>query len=159
MASHSANIVAGFIECIDRLLQRQTCDPWRYLDEKALVQIVGSTPISGVYRGREEISHLLVALASRHIGNGTVRLLDTISEGESVGAFLVLRLSTPEGCQYNAEGDPAGCWFDVHDGKISEIRFFPDTTQVETQLFGRLFVLHTAGGWPEGADAASRGAP
>jgi len=140
MATASEDMVSSFILCMDQLLKGAHSDPWQFLAEEAVIEVIGTTPISGVYRGRQEIVSLLVATAMGRIACGSVTVLDSLGEGQDVGVFVLLKLTTPEGRIYNAQGDPAGCWFGTSNGKIIEIRCFPDTTQVETQLFGYGFV-------------------
>jgi ketosteroid isomerase-like protein len=140
MPTNTGNLIARFIARLDELLKGGRGDLWEYFGQDASIEVIGSTPISGIYRGRHEIVQILGATLSSRIGSGSVELLDAIEQAEEVGAFLLIRLTTPEGRVYNAGGDPAGCWFRASQGKIVEIRLFPDTTQVETELFGHRFV-------------------
>jgi len=160
MPTSTEDLVSRFVPHLDALLNGRSGDLWEYLAEDAVIEVIGSTPISGTYRGRQEMEQLLGASLRRRIQSGSITLLDAIGQDEEVGAFLLIRVTSPEGRVYNAAGDPAGCWFRSSQGKIVEIRLFPDTTQVETELFGRHFVANSprasiAGGHAEGAGGQS----
>jgi len=150
MSSSAASVVSRFIASVDQLIAGVRVDPLQYLAEDAVLEVIGTTPISGIYRGREEIRLLFGCTAQRLIASGSVQQFDVIADGEEVAAFLNIRLTTPAGEVYNAQVDPAGCWFRVVGDKLVEIRLFPDTTQVETQLFGRRFVPNEARGSQSG---------
>ena len=140
MPISSEQVVADFIERIDRLLQGAKREISDLLAPDATLEVIGSTPLSGIYRGGEEILNVFARTAMRRIASGSIRQLDSIAAGEEVGVFLLLRAVTPEGAVYNEQGDPSGCYFRTERGKIVEVRLFLDTTEVETKLYGRRFV-------------------
>ena len=144
MHMNASELVAEFVRRIDAVLSGGMADPYSLLNDNIIVTIIGTTPLSGSYFGVEELRQILVATAALRIRSGRVRLLDSLGEGDKLGAFLEVKAETRDGKIYNAAGDPSGCFFRICDGRIAEIRFYPDTTQVETQLYGRAFVPSAA---------------
>jgi len=144
MRGSNKELVSEFVTRIDRSLKGEPADVAELLSPDAVVQVIGSTPISGIYRGTREIMDILVRSAAGRIASGSVRLIDAIAQGDRVGVFLLIRAKTHTGRTYNAQGDPAGCYFRLSGGKIEEIRFYPDTTQLEAEIYERRFVPNTA---------------
>jgi len=142
MGKNAKDVVAAFIASVDAALRGQPANPYELLCDNVVVVVIGTTPLSGAYFGQDEVRRILVATAALRIKSGEVILLDSISDGDNVGVFLKIMAISRVGSIYNAAGDPAGCYFKLKDGKISEIRFYPDTTQIETQLYGRAFVTN-----------------
>lgn len=140
MGRNARDVVVAFVSRVDAVLRGQPANPYELLCTNVVVVVIGTTPLSGVYFGQEEVRKILVPTAALRIKSGEATLLDSIAEGDRVGVFLKITATSRIGKVYNAAGDPAGCYFKLKDGKISEIRFYPDTTQIETQLYGRVFV-------------------
>ncbi len=140
MGKNAKDVVAAFISRVDSVLRGRPADPYELLSDNVTVVVIGTTPLSGVYFGQEEVRKILVPTAALRIKSGEVVLLDSIADGVKVGVFLKITATSRVGNIYNAAGDPAGCYFKLKGDKISEIRFYPDTTQIETQLYGRAFV-------------------
>jgi ketosteroid isomerase-like protein len=143
MRRSNKELVNEFVTRVDRSLKGQPADVAELLSPDAVVQVIGSTPISGIYRGTREIMDILVRSAAGRIASGSVRLIDAIGQGDRVGVFLLIRAKTHTGHTYNAQGDPAGCYFRLNGETIEEIRFYPDTTQVEAEIYERRFVPNT----------------
>jgi len=137
-------VVRDFIGRLDAALRGGSENLYTLMDDDVTVWVNGTTPLSGYFRGTNPVRNILVATAKRRIVSGEVRILDHISETDKTGVFLEIRLRTHGGKIYNAAGDPAGCFFRVRDGRICEICFYPDTTQIETQIYGREFVPNAA---------------
>lgn len=140
MGKNANDVVAEFISRIDAVLHGRRADPYELLCDNVVVAVIGTTPLSGVYLGQDEVRKILVPTAALRIKSGEVVLLDSIADGDKVGVFMNITATSRVGKIYNAGGDPAGCYFKLKGGRISEIRFYPDTTQIETQLYGRAFV-------------------
>lgn len=144
MTRCGTDIVADFVGRIDAVLHGRPADPYELLTDDAVVVVNGTTPLSGAYFGQDEIRKILVATAALRIRSGEVAILDSISDGQRVGVFLKIKAASRNGRIYNAAGDPAGCYFRLRGDQICEVRFYPDTTQVETQIYGRSFVPNSA---------------
>lgn len=140
MGKNARDVVAAFISRVDSVLRGRPADPYELLSDNVIVVVIGTTPLSGVYFGQDELRKILAPTAALRIKSGEVTLLDSIAASDRVGVFLKIKATSRIGRIYNSAGDPAGCYFKLKDGKISEIRFYPDTTQIETQLYGRAFV-------------------
>jgi ketosteroid isomerase-like protein len=69
-----------------------------------------------------------------------VSIEEFVGTGQRVAALLKVTAETVDGKIYNENGDTSGCIFQVKDGKINEIFFFPDTTLIETVLYNRRYV-------------------
>ncbi len=134
------DMVAAFIRNVDAALRGGDGDPWRFLHPDLRVWINGTTPLSGCYPGLDIVRSVLIDTAAGVIDGARVRLIDMVGSGHRVGALLEIRAQARAGRTYNEAGDPAGCLFIIRDDRISDIRLFPDTTQIETVLFGRQFV-------------------
>ncbi len=144
MGTSGKEIVIAFVERIDALLKGGTADVWDLLSTDAILQVNGTTPLSGLYRGKLEIVDIFARSVTRLVSSGSVSVIDTIGQGEQVGVLLMIRAITRRGRVYNAKGDPAGGFVHMLAGKISEFRLFPDTTQVETEIYGRRFAPNSA---------------
>ncbi|MBW7836908.1 MAG: hypothetical protein H3C28_09790 [Sphingomonadales bacterium] len=140
MGKNAKHVVATFIASVDAALRGRSANPYKLLCDNVVVVVIGTTPLSGVYFGQDEVRKILAPTAALRIKSGEVTILDSIAEGDRVGVFLKITATSRVGNIYNAAGDPAGCYFKLKGDKISEIRFYPDTTQIETQLYGHAFV-------------------
>lgn len=73
MPISSEQVVADFIERIDRLLQGAKREISDLLAPDATLEVIGSTPLSGIYRGGEEILNVFARTAMRRIASGSIR--------------------------------------------------------------------------------------
>ena len=95
--------------------------------------IIGSTPLSGVYRGRDEVvSKLFGGLRARLTGPVQFRFDRFISDGERVVMEAHGHAMTRDGQSY----DNRYCViFDIVDGKLHRIIDYVDTELVTAVLF------------------------
>ncbi len=133
-------VVLAFIQRINEAVSGGRADPLALVDENLVVHVNGTTPLSGDYAGQRIVRNVLLNTAKRRIKSASVKLVDSISNGEQVATLLDIRALTFNERTYNDAGDPSGCLFRVRDGKISEIHLFPDTNLIETVVFNQVFV-------------------
>jgi hypothetical protein len=96
--------------------------------------MTGTTPVSGTYRGLDEIREkLLVPIFSR-LRDLVLTPDEIIADGERVVALARGKAKTADGAPYE---NRYAFVFRVHDGAIAEVTEFLDTALVETVLFGR----------------------
>lgn len=95
--------------------------------------IIGSTPLSGVYRGRDEVvSKLFGGLRARLTGPVQFRFDRFISDGQRVVMEAYGHAMTRDGQSY----DNRYCViFDIVDGKLHRIIDYVDTELVTAVLF------------------------
>lgn len=137
MRQQARQIVAEFVTRIDALLRGRSANVWDVVSEDLEIEIVGTTPLSGVYRGRADVDEILAPTIKRLIVSGSVSIVELVAGDDRAGALLLLRATTRTGRTYNTAGDPAGCYFHIANGRVARVRFFPDTTEVETVLYGK----------------------
>lgn len=98
----------------------------------------GTTPVSGVYRGLDNIiNQFFVPWRKQIDGDLVVHIDELIGEGERVVALGYGEANTVFDRQY--KNDYAFI-FTVKDGEICEIAEFLDTALVETAAYGRKLV-------------------
>lgn len=95
----------------------------------------GTTPVSGVYRGLEQIvNEFFVPWRKQIDGDLVVHVDELIAEGERVVALGHGSARTIHGHRY--DNDYAFV-FTVHDGRITHVAEYLDTALVETAAYGR----------------------
>jgi hypothetical protein len=115
-------------------------DPWSMFASTAIVTVNGTTPLSGRYVGLEMVRGILVDTARCVITSLEVAIDELIGSGARVAALLRVSGRNAAGLAFNTEGRLCGCVFGVREGVIDEIIFYPDTSLVEIDLYGRRFV-------------------
>lgn len=133
-------IAEQFIEQVNNAIEGGAADPYTLLDDKVVVWILGTTPISGTYRGLNHVKHVLVSTAAKCVSHMRMEAKEFIGSGHRFAALVVVTGTTPAGEVYNEEKSTCGFVFEVQGGKITEIRAFLDTTQIETLLFDNEYV-------------------
>jgi len=138
--STARDIIAEFIRCCDVAASGGNADPYALLADNVSVMVNGTTPLSGHFPGLNIVKAVLVDTAKDRVKRANVSLVEFVGTGQRVAALLKLTAETVDGKIYNEKGDSCGSVFEVKDGKITEILFFPDTTLIETVLYNRRYV-------------------
>ena len=150
----SKAIVSEFVMLVNFAFEGGPADPYALLHGDITLLVNGTTPISGPYQGLEMVKRVLVHSVAGRIESAAVRLIDSVGNGNRVGALLEITGVSKSGKVFNAARDPTGCTFGLRDGKICDINIFLDTTEIETVLFDHRFVAnHGGAGYPP-AEAA-----
>jgi len=98
----------------------------------------GTTPVSGVYRGLDQIvNEFFVPWRKQIDGDLVVQVDEMIAEGERVVVLGRGAAKTVFGLRY--DNDYAFV-FTVRDGRITQVVEFLDTALVETAAYGRTLV-------------------
>jgi ketosteroid isomerase-like protein len=98
----------------------------------------GTTPVSGVYRGLDQIvNEFFVPWRKQIDGDLVVQVDEMIAEGERVVVLGRGAAKTVFGLRY--DNDYAFV-FTVRDGRITQVVEFLDTALVETAAFGKTLV-------------------
>jgi ketosteroid isomerase-like protein len=106
--------------------------------EDVVYDLKGSTPVSGVYRGLDEIvERFFVPWRKQIDGDLVVEIDELIGEGERVVALGRGVAKTIYGLPYNNDYAFA---FTVKGGKITAVAEFLDTALVETAAYGKKLV-------------------
>jgi ketosteroid isomerase-like protein len=95
--------------------------------------IIGTTPASGVYCGRDEITKRLSPLLGQ-LKNLKSTLKEVIVDGDRVVAFVRGEAEAPYGHYLQ---DPCIFVLRVAGNKVIEILEFVDTVMLETAVFGK----------------------
>ena len=103
--------------------------------DNIVYDLKGSTPVSGVYEGLENIvNDFFVPWRKQIDGDLVVHVSELIGEGERVVALGRGEAKTIFGKRY----DNDYCFvFTVRDGKIHRVEEFLDTALIETAAYGR----------------------
>lgn len=141
----SKAVVSEFVMQVNSALEGGASDPYALLHEDITLLVNGTTPLSGLYQGLEMVKKVLVHTAAGRIKSASVRLIDSVGNGNRVGALLEITGFSKSGKVFNAAQDPTGCTFSIRDGKVCNINIFPDTTEIETILFDHRFVANHGG--------------
>lgn len=145
----SKAVVSEFVMQVNSALEGGASDPYALLHQDITLLVNGTTPISGPYQGLEMVKRVLVHTAAARMKSASVRLIDSVGNGNRVGALLEITGVSKNGKVFNAVGDPTGCTFGIRDGRICDINIFLDTTEIETVLFEHRFVAnHGGAGYP-----------
>ena len=95
----------------------------------------GDLPLSGTYRGVDEIVGTFLAGAAELMAPGTrvtIELVGAIADGDQVAAEWTSRATSRNGTPYNNRN--VGI-FTVRDGKIVSVREYTDTLHAARALF------------------------
>jgi hypothetical protein len=95
----------------------------------------GDLPLSGTYRGVDEIVGTFLGGAAALMAPGThvtIELVSAIADGDRVAAEWTSRATSRTGAQYRNRN--VGI-FTVRDGKIVSVREYTDTLHVARALF------------------------
>ena len=107
-------------------------------DEDIVYDLKGTTPVSGVYRGLDQlVNEVFVPWRKQIDGPLVVHVTELIGEGERVVALGHGEAKTIFGLPY--ENDYAFV-FTVKHGRITHVEEFLDTALVETAAYGRRIV-------------------
>jgi ketosteroid isomerase-like protein len=115
----------GFAPVDARLYLESMADDVRYM-------ILGTTPLSGVFRGRDQIVDRIFRPLMERLDGGIELAPDTLfGEGDVVGMQAHGRARTKKGARY----DNTYCFvFRFRDGRITEIAEYLDTELVQSAL-------------------------
>ena len=113
---------------------------WAMLDERIILIVNGSTALSGIYAGREQIEHVLLGLWRERVRDVRFDLLEAFASEEAVALLVRPSGTTVAGRPINPAETLMGAVLDFRDDKIIGMRLHPDTKTIETELFGNRFV-------------------
>jgi len=133
-------IVKQFIDQVNRAVKGGKADPYELLSPDVLVTVIGFTPLSGNYHGRDQVRYVLGATLEDHFSEASVEMTEVIGSGARFAALGIISGVSTTGNDYNKARDTGGFVFEVSDGKITEIIAYPDTTLIETALFDNKYV-------------------
>ncbi len=122
----SKAVVSEFVMQVNSALKGGASDPYALLHDDITLLVNGTTPISGPYQGLEMVRRVLVHSVAGRIESAAVRLIDSVGNGNRVGALLEITGVSKS-------------------GKVCDINIFLDTTEIETVLFDHRFVANHGG--------------
>ena len=134
------DIITEFVKRCDTAASGGIADPYALLDDNVSVMVNGTTPLSGHFPGLAIVKAILVDTAKDRVKKANVSIEEFVGTGDRVATLLKVQAETVDGKIYNELGDSCGCVFEVKNGKIVEIFFFPDTTLIETVIYNRRYV-------------------
>ncbi len=114
-------------------------DPYSFLATNAKVTINGTTPLSGCYEGLELVRRILVDTAATVVETLHIRIDRLVGRGATVAALLEISGTSTRGFELNRQGDLCGAVFEVANDRVTSVTLFPDTSLIETALFGWTF--------------------
>lgn len=129
-------VIQEFVEALNAIGRPGGRDPYGYLSGDIQVDIAGKTPISGTYRGLDQVRGILVSTLKRRLSGFSIKLVDAIAENESLAVKLVLSGVTLTQAKINPEGNICGAFVMTEKGKITSITLIPDTDEILSALFG-----------------------
>lgn len=104
-------------------------------DENVVYDLKGTTPVSGVYRGLDDIvKNFFTPWRKQIVGDLIIHVSELIGEGERVVALGRGEAKTVFDLPY--DNDYAFV-FTVKNGKITRVEEFLDTALVETAAYGK----------------------
>lgn len=125
-------------EWFDRISRGDAQGAFALFSDDVSYRLQGTTPVSGTYRGRDQIvSDFFVPWRKQIDGEIALRVDELIAEGERVVALARGTAKTVHGADYNND---YAFVFRVREGKISEVNEFLDTALVETAAYGKKLV-------------------
>lgn len=139
MAAAGEDIVRTFIARLVSALEENATPPYSMLAKDIKLYIAGTTPISGLYVGHDQIKGVLISTLKTRLRSAHVELAEIIADGNRIAALVRITALANNGSLYNCDGSTCGAVFFLRNRKISEIRLFPDTTEVETVIFNRRY--------------------
>ncbi|RIK95360.1 MAG: hypothetical protein DCC73_03010 [Proteobacteria bacterium] len=142
MDTPAKQAVSDFITKLDAFLKGEAVNISPLLNDNVVVQVSGSSSISGRFPGKKIVRRVLAETVLSRINKNTwsVSLDRMIGAGPRIATLLTITGETIEGRVYNPDRFDCGCIFEVKDHLITEIWLFPDIREIETILFGRIFV-------------------
>lgn len=138
----SRGVVTEFIARCNSACQGGKTDPYVLLDKDTRLWVNGSTSLSGDFVNLDCIRNVLVPTAKDRIHSLNVSIDEFVGSGSRLAAVLTITGKSIDGRTYNEERKPSGAVFTVANGKIREIRLYPNTMQIETVLYHRSFVTN-----------------
>ena len=133
-------IVQQFIDRVNIAVKNGKADPYELLSPDVLVTVIGFTPLSGNYHGRDQVQYVLGATLVDRFQEASVEMTEVIGSGARFAALGIISGVSTTGNDYNKARDTGGFVFEVIDGKITEIIAYPDTTLIETALYDNKYV-------------------
>jgi len=138
--SDTQQLVRDLIARINDAATGGAADPAELLASNVVVSVGGSTPISGVYRGKSQVMSILVPTTAVVMKKLHVEIKEFIGTAERLAALLIVTGESAGGKAFNDGKDTGGAVFGAKDGKIVDVRLYPDTTLIETVLFDNVYV-------------------
>lgn len=132
-------VINEFVERLNVAALGGTADPYSLLHDDIVVDVFGTTPISGVYRGLNQVRGILASTIVERFNRARVRIQELIGSGDRIAGLVVIYGISATGAAYNEKKDPDGFVFRLRRGKIIEIRAYPDTTLIEMALFDNVY--------------------
>lgn len=139
----SRGVVTEFIARCNEACQGRKADPYALLDGDTRLWVNGSTCLSGDFANLDCIRNILVPTAKHRIHSLSVSIDEFVGTGSRLAAVLTITAKSIDDRTYNEERKPSGAVFTVANGKIREIRLYPNTMQIETVLYHRSFVANS----------------
>jgi ketosteroid isomerase-like protein len=125
-------------EWFDRIARGDAEGAFSLFSDDILYRLQGTTPVSGSYRGREQLVNDFFVPWRKQIDGEIVLAVDElIGEGDRVVALARGRAKTIHGSDYNNDYVFV---FGLRDGKICEVIEYLDTALVETAAYGKKLV-------------------
>jgi uncharacterized protein len=128
----SKTVVLKYVEA----LQRRDADAVRdSFAEQATWWLPGELPLSGTWRGRDQILDEFLASAMQYYDPDTVSIevTNVVAEGEQVALEWITRGRTASGNDYE---NFYSAIFVVRDDRIQAVREYTDTLYASNVLFG-----------------------
>ena len=136
----SRQLVTDFIARINDAAAGSPAEPCALLASDVVVSVSGTTPISGVYRGKNQVMNVLLPTTAVRMKKIRVEIKEFVGAAERIAALLIVTGESAQGKSYNDGKDTSGAVFGTKNGEIVDIRLFPDTTLIETVLFNNVYV-------------------
>lgn len=136
------DIAASLVDCCNAWLANEAIvSPRTVFDDDLVLKVLGRTPLSGEYRGLNEVQDVFLSTLKARVRNGSLKLLEVIGKGPSIALIVEIALQGVNGRVYNAQRDCDVAICDIRDGKIREIRLHPDTKEIQTAIFSATYTL------------------
>jgi len=129
----SRSVVTAFIESF---AAGSATNPYDFLAPDIVVTVNGTTPLSGRFEGLEQVRGVLAPTATDVIVALTIGVARLIGRGSRIAALLRIEGVSRRGKAFNTAGESCGCVFSVAGDVITEIGLFPDTSLIDTVLYG-----------------------
>jgi len=124
-------VIESFYE---KLARNDVPGLWSLYAPDLVYTVTGTTPLSGTFRGLDEIREKLFVPVFSKVKDLVLTPEQLVVEGDTVVALV-------RGQAKTAEGDPYcnryAFVFRVREGRIVEVTEFLDTALVETALYGK----------------------
>jgi ketosteroid isomerase-like protein len=123
-------IATAFFE---RMAANQFAEAFEMMDENVIYTVIGSTPISGVFKGKKDLFERLIPALGKFKDPVNVTVKEYIVEGDRA---VVLTAGVGEAPFGHYVQDPCVFVLRVRDGRIIDLLEFVDTVMLETRMFG-----------------------